>query len=376
MYNDDKKPWQHGYDLEYLLSIQKYYDTYNSFALGPFAEFKKHNIAEGLKNETLQLAKQGAVTVNKAKTRTPITMHGDIHIGKKEKYDITFTNVSTYNKETREIINAENMRKKNCWLLVWDEWKEAHEFASDCGFQRVSSKFTTFAEIYAVYFRNARNKPMRQHPKIFFEDTVSICRCNVSFDVEKIKAEISQANLHYENHYSNYNEKGSWAAVALRGYSDDPGMIEKPSEMSKKWKAENPGWEHLEVQDTDLAEHFPETMKIVDSLPTDNIVHRVRFMKLKAGGKLGRHTDQVDPDVGTRDGQLMRLHIPIETNKHVLFQSWDANSYKHTVNMIEGSCWYLDTRKPHTAENSGDKDRIHLVIDIEACEEARSLTKI
>ena len=34
--------------------------------------------------------------------------------------------------------------------------------------------------------------------------------------------------------------------------------------------------------------------------------------------------------------------------------------------MPEGTCWYLDTRKPHRAINGGKEDRIHLVIDLEA----------
>ena len=32
--------------------------------------------------------------------------------------------------------------------------------------------------------------------------------------------------------------------------------------------------------------------------------------------------------------------------------------------MGEGELWYLDIRKPHTAINGGDENRIHLVIDI------------
>jgi hypothetical protein len=377
MYQDEnKKPWQHGYDLEYLLSLQKNYEKYNEYAKGPFAEFKKHHIADGLHKETLELTKQGGVQVIQAKQRTPITMHGDVAIGRKEPGDIFFSHISTHNKETREVINADKMRKKYCWMQVWSEWPEANAFAEECGFKKVGMKFTTFAEIYTLYFRDARGKPEREHQKILEEEKISIAKCQPKFDVEKIQQELSKAQFEYTNHYSNYNQKGTWAAIALRGYGDSPGMIEKPVEMNKKWKAENPGWQLLEVQDTDIIDHFPATMELVESLPTDNIVHRVRFMRLKPGGTLGRHTDQVDPDVGVRDGRLMRLHIPIHTNKHVFFYSWDANGAKHTVNMAEGACWYLDTRKPHEATNGGKEDRVHLVIDVEACSQARGLTRI
>jgi len=376
VFQEDKKPWQHGHDLEYLLSIQKYYDKYNEYARGPFAEFKKHHIAEGLHKEKLEISKQGAIHFSQVKKRTPITMHGDVVIGRKEPGDIFFSHISTHNKETKEIVNADKMRKKYCWMQVWSEWPEANAFAVECGFKKVGMKFTTFAEIYTLYFRGARGKPEREHPRVLDDEKLGMAKCQPQFNVEKIQEELARAEFEYTNHYSNYNQKGTWAAIALRGYSNKPNMIEKPSEMSKKWKAENQGWQLLDVQDTDLAEHFPATMELVESLPTDNIVHRVRFMRLKPKGTLGRHTDQVDPDVGVRDGRLMRLHVPIHTNENVFFHSWDASGVKYTAGMEQGSCWYLDTRKPHEATNDGHEDRIHLVVDIEACSQARGLTRI
>jgi hypothetical protein len=33
--------------------------------------------------------------------------------------------------------------------------------------------------------------------------------------------------------------------------------------------------------------------------------------------------------------------------------------------MKEGECWYLRLSDPHSVSNKGNKDRIHLVIDIE-----------
>ena len=41
--------------------------------------------------------------------------------------------------------------------------------------------------------------------------------------------------------------------------------------------------------------------------------------------------------------------------------------------MKVGECWYLDVRKPHQAINGGDDMRTHLVIDVEANDEVRSL---
>ena len=141
--------------------------------------------------------------------------------------------------------------------------------------------------------------------------------------------------------------------------------------MNKKWQKENEN-EVFEMQDTDWRKKFPLVEKILDVFETE--IHRVRFMKLKpGGGELERHTDQVDPDVGIQDGKLMRIHIPIKTNPNVEFTSWSTTGSKVIVNMEEGHCWYLDIRKPHMAINNGNDWRTHLVIDVVANEQVRSL---
>ena len=81
-------------------------------------------------------------------------------------------------------------------------------------------------------------------------------------------------------------------------------------------------------------------------------------------GELTRHTDQVDDDSGGSLGKLARLHFPIKTNDKVLFTVWDCDGREQCVNMKEGECWFLDTRKPHRAINAGNEERIHLVVDI------------
>ena len=65
--------------------------------------------------------------------------------------------------------------------------------------------------------------------------------------------------------------------------------------------------------------------------------------------------------------------MPLKTNDKVVFTSWDNNGIKHVHNMKKGECWFLDTRRPHTAINGGDDIRIHLVADVWANEEVRDL---
>ena len=99
-------------------------------------------------------------------------------------------------------------------------------------------------------------------------------------------------------------------------------------------------------------------------------------MTLKpGGGELARHTDQTDPMWGTTDEKMVRFHMPLKTNDKVIFTSWDNNGQKHIHNMKKGECWFLDTRRPHTAINGGDDIRIHLVADVWANNDIRRLLK-
>ena len=77
--------------------------------------------------------------------------------------------------------------------------------------------------------------------------------------------------------------------------------------------------------------------------------------------------------MGIADNKLMRIHVPIKTNPNVEFTSWSTKGTKDIVNMTEGSCWYLDIRKPHMAINKGDNWRTHLVIDVVANNQVRDL---
>ena len=65
--------------------------------------------------------------------------------------------------------------------------------------------------------------------------------------------------------------------------------------------------------------------------------------------------------------------MPIKTNPNVEFTSWSTTGSKVIVNMEEGHCWYLDIRKLFMAINNGNDWRTHLVIDVVANEQVRSL---
>ena len=242
------------------------------------------------------------------------------------------------------------------------------------------AKITSFGEIYSIWFKDQGGTlGFRDHPTVDLVEQIAVKKIADEYTfVMNIANRFPQVLMDFKNHYSNYNEKDSWAAVSLRGYSTDPLMIEKPIEMNKKWKATHPDWEDMELIDTPLRAEFPALNKwLQDRILTagdPNNLHRIRFMRLTpGGGELSRHTDQVDPDSGLNVGQVARIHIPIVTNDNVWFSVWEPSGNKKTVNMEKGEVWVLDTRKPHMVVNNGTTDRIHLVIDIKVTPQVKEL---
>ena len=189
--------------------------------------------------------------------------------------------------------------------------------------------------------------------------------------IQPLINEVKDLDVEYTNHYSNYNKGKSWSALSLRGYSPDPAFITKPVEMSKRWQLEHIKEDFI-MQDTELRGGLFQVEEVLGLFPS--ALHRIRLMRLAPnGGELERHTDQVDPDTGVKNGNVMRFHFPLVTNEDVSFTTWQVDGTKKTIHMREGECWYLDTRKPHSAVNNGTTDRIHLVVDVEANDKIREL---
>lgn len=352
------KNWQHGYELEYLKEVESQYADYNKYTLSPFAKFKKNNVAESLHKGTLILLDDAMLEMTKSKVSSKISMHGDTVIARKQKDDITIGKIVGNLNAVKNYI--ETLESSPIWLFVWAEDESHVKFAEENGFEYIGPKITTYGEVHSIYYKGEERERISVDPAEYLS-IKKVEDVNASL-IETIENKLK--NLpEFTNHYSNYNKKKSWSALSLRGYSDDPSFITNPVEMNDKWKKEHEGNEYF-LQDTSMYDQFPEVREILKDF--GDVVHRVRFMRLKpGGGELERHTDQVDPDSGGSMGKVARLHFPIKTNENVIFTVWDTKGKKQEVHMKAGECWFLDTRKPHMAVNNGDEERIHLVVDIE-----------
>jgi|DEB0MinimDraft_6_1074348.scaffolds.fasta_scaffold07108_2 hypothetical protein len=374
----EMKAWQKGIPLTVLKDIEAQYKVYNSYSCSPFSEVKKHRIADAIAKGEHQHQGFCRYDLAEAKVKGKIVMYGKVTIGEKLPGDCTITNLTfTDAEKTSEHLST---ICDPCWAFAWADWQEQNDVLVNAGFNKVGVKITSFAEIYNVYFKNGQTstlfEDLRQHPILDPLEHSTLDRMDVSIDkilphVQDLQRQLSELSLDFTDHYSNYNAKHSWGALSLRGYTPDPEFITKPEEMNKKWHQENEN-ETFRLQDTELRSLLPATEKLLTLLP--GVHHRIRLMRLTAGGgELRRHTDQVDPDAGVMEGQLLRFHFPIITNDDVKFTMWNTKNEKKEVNMRVGELWAIDTRKPHMAINGGEDDRIHLVIDVEANNALREL---
>ena len=150
-----------------------------------------------------------------------------------------------------------------------------------------------------------------------------------------------------------YNAKGNWDAISIRGYSDDIGNILKPGVLKSDVKAEPLRWTRLYEE----AELLP-IKEILSHIPAE--FERVRVMRLKAGTTIKKHTDKVDKEI--KNGNIVRIHIPLKTSLNVHFYLWEGKEQYH-FNLETGKYYYTDVSKPHAVHNKADFDRLHLVVD-------------
>lgn len=374
------KAWQLGRELDFLQRIEDKFEDYNQWSRSPFSEVNKPKIAKWLADDNLIDVLDLTVAFSSVKSMTPIKAYLDVVIAYKRPGDLVIE-AFTYEHRQQMIDWLRSLHLSvYCW--IWQESAEMRSIVDEAGFTFVGSKISSFAEIRGLYFREGVGEHslfddmQRVNPVLDPTEFMGLQQADIWPSEEQLNAAIAEIDAlarDFTNHYSSYNKAKSWSALSLRGYTPDPGFITKPSEMRAKWHEENPG--PFEMQDTLLRAQLPAVDALHKRL-TDRAtsVHRIRLMQLTpGGGELQRHTDLTDKDSGIADGCVARFHFPLITNPDVIFGSWDMRGNKREINMRVGECWYLDTRKPHTAVNNGTTERIHLVVDVESNAKIRGL---
>jgi hypothetical protein len=150
------------------------------------------------------------------------------------------------------------------------------------------------------------------------------------------------ASVGWIRHFVPQNYDGDWSVIPLRGAAGatHPVMMIYSDATA------------TEFEDTPMLQVCPYYQQVLAKFECP--LQAVRLMRLTPGSRIKEHTDL---DLRVESGTA-RIHIPITTNADVDFR---VNNRR--IVLESGTVWYLRLSDPHSVDNRGDTDRVHMVID-------------
>jgi len=151
----------------------------------------------------------------------------------------------------------------------------------------------------------------------------------------------SQAVPHRDH---NYESNSGWYSLCLHGLAPDKTEHYTAYGYDRD-KAPTHSW-------TEIADLCPETVSwIKTNFPSDNYF-RIRFMLLKAGGKINWHKDN-DKFI------LAPINISITHPEgcEMHWRKWGTQPW------LPGQAYLMNVSYEHSLINSSDQDRLHIIID-------------
>jgi hypothetical protein len=167
----------------------------------------------------------------------------------------------------------------------------------------------------------------------------------LAFDPGGLASDLERlGGMDWTRHYVDQHFSGDWSVIPLRGPA---GATHPILQISP-----NPGvTEFADMPALSLTPYFRWVLSEF-ACP----LQCVRLMRLTPGSRIKTHTDY---NLSFEQG-VARIHVPITTNPDVEFRLNEV-----PVVMAPGEAWYLRLSDPHSVENRGATDRVHLVIDAE-----------
>lgn len=360
--------WSHGFDLDVLQGVVDVFAVHDDgCALGAFTSVTRPTVADWLASGELRdVAARPLIVSRRVRRRANVRDFTGRSIVMLPVGALHVRRVAFEGLDERDALIAALRRERRVLFEGWAEHDGHHDVARIAGLERVGTKVRSDSSLIALWAKGL-TCGVRD-----VDELRGMSRLALDFDVSDAARELSRVD-EWVDHYSNYNERHTWHAVALRSFGGDAMTIEKPSEMTAHWRRTHSDALDEIVSETPLQQRLPSVQRIVDAVPGRK--ERVRLMRLSAKrGELSRHTDIGDPDSGIADGRVARVHVPLITSGDVRFTTWTLDEgAPQLVQMQAGETWYLDTRKPHAATNAGDADRVHLVIDTYSSPALRAL---
>jgi len=383
---DENPAWAKGFDLTFLREIAGIFKfDMKRHTHGAFGLPKEQAAADALESRSLVWTKDGGpdiVAVAIAKKLKRPSKHEDFcgRIATIRAGDLAVKAIAGEPRAMVKILNGliERADPAAIWVEGHVESEILCKLLAAEGFAKVITKISASSDIKGMWLKLRRGGWEGRVPATELSSANEAGAIVIKPNFLKVKeqkaiiAEAEAAAL-WAQHYSGYNKGKTWTAFAIHGFdAADPSFIIKPAEMSKKWKAENAGKLQAECGATAIADKFPAALAAVQRIPGKK--ERIRFMRLAPKkGELTRHADITDPFVGTKDGQLCRIHIPLVSDPACQFHSWGLEGDERIIHFPERAICYLDTRKPHAVTNPAEIERIHLVVDTFSSQELRAM---
>lgn len=166
-------------------------------------------------------------------------------------------------------------------------------------------------------------------------------RLPFSFNPDRLRRDLSAVGTEeWIPHHQRGHYQGGWSGVALRAPGSGTGNITADS------------FDGQGFADTPLLARCPYFQDVLATFRCP--LRSVRLLRLHAGSIIAEHIDRA---LEFEDGEV-RIHIPIVTSEAVRFHLDGVR-----LAMAPGECWYTNVNLPHSVENGGETDRIHLVLD-------------
>lgn len=172
---------------------------------------------------------------------------------------------------------------------------------------------------------------------------IDSARLNLAIDSDRLVAEMAAINLKWQSFSSDPHPHAQqnhyWHAIALTSSTghekDDYASRSAPIFNCNKL--------------TPIVQKMPTALNLLKQFAP---VTRCRLYRLDAGGEIAPHIDD-----NIREYGLARLIVPIRS------QSCITTVGNSIVEMVPGSCWYLNDSRMHSVDNRGSSlDRVVLVI--------------
>ena len=163
-------------------------------------------------------------------------------------------------------------------------------------------------------------------------------RLAVSFDEAQLAADLARMDEGWWGAHEGPYHDGQWESISLWAPGGD---LRQQRSFGAPFAA------------TEALERCTYVPSVLAAFACEK--NRIRLMRLRAGGRILRHSDPVEQI----DQRLLRVHVPIQTSDAVHFLVNDRR-----IVMKPGEAWHIDVRFPHEVHNGGTSPRVHLVMDL------------